>query len=299
MIGIFDSGYGGLPTMRALVKAMPEFDYVYLGDHARAPYGSRTSEEIYQFALQGVEHLFAQGCELVVFACNTAASNALRRIQQEILPTKYPTKRVLGVLVPTVEQITVGRMGSGRESGISLNKIPDSRPDPIRVIGILATEATVRSAAYTREIQKRRPDIVVIEQACPDLVPLIERGAPTKLIKETAKTYVDQMLAKYHQLPNYSITNFSVLLGCTHYELIAPMIAELLTAGVKLYQQSGIVVGSLKRYLELHPTLQSNSKSRIGVGWRAFLTTGDAEAVSKLGSTFFGSPVAFQHIYFA
>lgn len=298
MIGVFDSGSGGLTILKALAEQLPEQDYLYFGDHARAPYGGRSAEEIFRFTLEGVEELFRRGCPLVILACNTAAANALRRIQQDVLPTKYLGKRVLGVLVPTVEQITgIDWMKTTPDPSLPAGRqgLPVRRGEEL-VIGVLATEATVRSAAYTHEIQKRRPDIEVIEQACPELAPLIESGASEEVIRQTAKHYIDQLLAKHHQLPNYAIANFSVLLGCTHYELIAPMIAASLPGGVQLYQQSGIVAASLKSYLARQQNLVPGTKYQVPMPGLRFLTTGSAEAVSALAYNVFGSSIDFTHI---
>ncbi len=271
--------------MRALTKLLPEYDYLYLGDHARAPYGPRSKEEIYQFALQGVEELFRRGCEIVIFACNTAAANALREIQQEVLPKKYPHKRVLGILVPTVEQLTGIQWGQTTPSpSLSVRRGEDL------VVGILATEATVRSGAYTREIQKRRPEMIVLEQACPELSPLIEAGATEEVIRETAQKYVRGLFAqRKSSFPPIT----SVLLGCTHYELVADLIAGMLPKGVNLYAQSAIVAESLRVYLERHPEMRARLSA---TGQRHFLTTGDASEVSRLGTTFFGATVNFEHI---
>ena len=268
--------------MAALVKTLPEFDYVYLGDHARAPYGPRSKEEIYQCALEGVRALFRRGCEVIIFACNTAAANALREIQQQILPHEFPGKRVLGVLVPTVEQIT-GVAWKGVWTG------GQSR----ECVGILATEATVRSGAYTTEIHKRRPDIDVIEQACPELAPLIESGASNEDMRRSAKGYIDQLFRERAQKqPPLS----AVLLGCTHYELIAPIIAELLPNGVKLYEQSGIVAESFKRYLDRHSPLREQLSCTRK---RTFLTTGNATDISRMASKFYGEQIQFEHVTLA
>lgn len=275
MIGVFDSGYGGLPTMRALSEALPQYDYVYLGDHARAPYGPRSKEEIYQFSLDGVRELFRRGCEVIIFACNTAAANALREIQQNVLPKEFPGKRVLGILSPTVEQLTSSSPspyeGEGRGE--------------VSTIGILATEATVRSGAYTREIQKVRPDVTVVEQACPLLTPMIENDAPADEIGRVAKECLDALMAKGKI--------DAVLLGCTHYELIQGTIAQMLPNGVKLYAQSGIVAASFRDYLHRHPERETTLAKN---GRRQFLTTGDAAEVSRLGSRFYGEPIQFDHI---
>lgn len=263
MIGIFDSGYGGLTILRGLVDALPQYDYCYLADNARVPYGSRSAEEIFQFTLQGVEELFRRGCPLVILACNTSSANALRRIQQEVLPVKYPDRRVLGILVPTVERF-------GEET-----------------VGILATEATVRSLAYVREAAERAPEAHVLQQACPDLVPLIESGAEEAEIYPVLQVYLD---ALFVQGPIDT-----VLLGCTHYALIAPFVAELLPVGVRLLEQSALVAKSFADYLHRHPEL---TKKLSVTERRTFLTTADPAVVSAQASRFFGQVIHFDHVIF-
>ncbi len=262
MIGVFDSGFGGLTILKTLTEVLPKYDYVYLGDNARVPYGSRSAEEIFQFTCQGVEELFRRGCPLVILACNTSSANALRRIQQEVLPVKYPDRRVLGILVPTVE-----RFGD-------------------EVVGILATEATVRSQAYVYEAAQRAPKAMIVQQACPKLVPLIEVGASEEELRTAVREYLDGLFAQHESI-------HAVLLGCTHYALIAGMIGEMLPNGVRLYEQSEIVAGSLGSYLERHPEIVVQLSAG---GTRMFLTTGDAVEVSRLGTAFFGSSLNFEQI---
>lgn len=264
MIGVFDSGYGGLTILRELVKQLPQYDYLYLGDHARAPYGDRTPEEIFQFTLEGAEELFARGCPLVILACNTASAAALRRIQQDLLPTKYPDRRLLGILVPTIEQL---------EAGVT--------------VGILATAATVRSNAYVKEAAKKNPGVTIVQQACPNLVPLIERGATDEELRPEVRGYLKTLIDQDERIQ-------TVLLGCTHYALIAEMISQELLKGVKLLGQSTIVAEALVDYLRRHPEMDARLTK---VGSRTFTTTGDANEVWRLGSTFFGQPITFETVH--
>ena len=251
MIGIFDSGDGGLPTLEAVRKLLPQYSYLYLGDHARAPYGSRSSEEIFAFTWQSVKFLFEQECVLVILACNAASANALRRIQQERLPETFPDRRVLGILVPTVEQI--------------------ANTDSDNTILVIGTLATVNSHAYVTEVQKRNPNRRVIQQACPELVSLIETGASHARLHEALATY----LAPYQTTLG---AGDAVMLGCTHYELIKDLIAEHLPLGVTLYGQSEILAQSLKHYLERHPELETRLKHDGSV---QYLTTAQPPRLSS------------------
>ncbi|MBI1834036.1 MAG: glutamate racemase, partial [Candidatus Andersenbacteria bacterium] len=189
-IGVFDSGIGGLSILSAIRKLLPQYSYIYLADNANTPYGDKTAEEIYVLTKKSVEILFEKGCILVILACNSASACALRRLQQEWLPIHYPDRKVLGILVPTIEQVTT---------------------DTYKSLGILATKATIASGAYEREIKKRAPDMKLIEQACPGLVDLIEEGAPDEEIKEKAAVFVSMLLKKSDHPPD------AILLGCTHY----------------------------------------------------------------------------------
>ncbi|MBI4021732.1 MAG: aspartate/glutamate racemase family protein, partial [Candidatus Andersenbacteria bacterium] len=202
MIGVFDSGFGGLTILRVLVDRLPRYSYVYLGDNARMPFGSRTADDVFALTWHGVDYLFRRGCALVILACNTASAVCLRRIQQEELPAQYPDRRVLGIVVPTIEQIT-GVNWEVRKA------VPVGQTD-VRSVGVLATTQTVRSQAYPHEIRKRRPSIRVVQQACPRLAALIEAGAQqTKLRREIKKC-----LAALYQAAGNDID--AILLGCTH-----------------------------------------------------------------------------------
>lgn len=279
MIGVFDSGHGGLTVLRALVEAAPERPFVYLGDHAHAPYGPRSEEEIYRLTLRGVEALFARDCRLVVLACNTAAAVALRRMQQTWLPHAYPGRNVLGVLVPMVEAIT-------RVPWMVEAPPEDRLPEP-RTVGVFATRATVASGSFPREIGKRAPDVQVVQQACPDLVPLIEQGAPDAVIAPTVRGYVAELLEQLGGRPLDA-----VVLGCTHYPLVAHLFAAALPEGVEILSQPTLVARSLENYLERHPEY-APTLFGTPAGPR-FFTTGPAERIGALAGRFFGCPTAFE-----
>ncbi len=281
MIGVFDSGHGGLTVLRALVSAVPSRPFVYLGDHAAAPYGPRSEEDIYRLTVQGVERLFAQGCTLVLLACNTAAAVALRRMQQTWLPVAYPGRNVLGVLVPMVEAITrVPWMQDGPSA--------DWRPEP-RTVGVFATPATVASGSFPREIGKRAPDVQVVQQVCPDLVPLIERGAGDAVLAPVVRGYVAALLAQLGGKPLDA-----VVLGCTHYPLVAHLFAESLPPGVEVLCQPSLVAKSLDNYLERHPEYAPAASGTAGA--LHFFTTGAAEPVGALAGRFFGRPTPFERL---
>lgn len=278
MIGVFDSGHGGLTVLRALTDAAPGRPFVYLGDHANAPYGPRSDEEIYALTRRGVDALFGQGCGLVVLACNTAAAVALRRLQQTWLGEAHPGRNALGVLVPMVEAITrVPWMVDAPPAGC--------RPEP-RTVGVFATAATVASGSFPREIGKRAPDVSVVQQACPDLVPLIEEGAPDAAIRPAVERCVAALLAQLGgRRPD------SVVLGCTHYPLVAHLFVAALPPGVEVLSQPALVARSLEHYLERHPEYRP-AHERLQDS--RFLTTGDAARVSVLAGRFFGRTTAFR-----
>ncbi|WP_029012297.1 glutamate racemase [Niveispirillum irakense] len=276
MIGVFDSGHGGLTVLNALHRSMPQTDFLYLGDHHDAPYGDRTPDEIYRLTLAGVSRLFDAGARLVILACNTASAVALRRLQQTWLDAAYPGRRVLGVLVPMVEAITgvpwMADLAAERPAG------------PPRTIGIFATSRTVDSGAYPREISHRAPEVRVVQQACPDLVPLIEADAPAEVIRAAVARYTDGLLSQLGgEMPQ------AVMLGCTHYPLVADHFAALLPPGVEVLSQPDLTARSLTAYLERHPEFD-----RPGTGQVHFLTTGDADRVSRLATRFFGKPARFE-----
>lgn len=265
MIGFFDSGYGGLTILKEAVRRMPEYSYLYLGDNRRAPYGNRSQEEIFEFTRQGVEFLFAQGVKLVILACNTSSSSALRRLQQEILPGRYSDRRVLGIIVPTAEEAR--HYASGGD------------------LGILATPATVESSAYLRQIRKLWPELKVFQQACPRLVPLIENGeSRAGELDEAIRNYAADLLARSGKIQ-------AVILGCTHYALIEDRIRRVIPSEIKMISQGPIVAQKLEEYLRRHPELEERLNRK---GDRQFFTTGDPQAVGKLAATFYGEEIGFQ-----
>jgi len=285
MIGVFDSGHGGLTVLRALHAACPDRAFLYLGDHAAAPYGSRSTEEIHTLTLAGVQALFAQGATLVILACNTASAVSLRRLQQTWLADHHPDRRVLGVLVPMVEAIT-GQPWMAGMVPADWSGDAASHATPPRTIGIFATPRTVDSQAYPREIGKRAPAVRVVQQPCPDLARLIEADAPRSDIRTAVRTHVDALMARLGGVPPDA-----VMLGCTHYPLVADAFAEALPPAVELLCQPSLTARSLEAYLARHPEFEDRS----GVPLR-FLTTGDAGRVGDLATRFFGRPVRFDRL---
>lgn len=271
MIGFFDSGLGGLTILKEVVKILPKYSYIYLGDNARTPYGSRSQKIIYQFTVEGVEELFRRRAKLVILACNTSSSSALRKIQQKFLPKYYPDKKVLGIIIPTAEEI--GKFTSSKE------------------IGILATEATVKSLAYPKEINKFYPEIKVHQQACPLLAPIIEAGGiEQKNLDLAIEKYLNRLFQKSRKID-------TIILGCTHYAIIEDKIKSYLPDGVKILSQGKIVAEKLKNYLERHPEI--NSKI-LKTGKKIFLTTENSDEnldrIKKLAELFYGESAEIETI---
>ena len=257
MIGIFDSGYGGLSVMRQIRRLMPEYDYLYLGDNARAPYGPRSYDVVYHYTLQAVEALFARGCELVILACNTASAKALRTIQQHDLQRLGATRRVLGVIRPTVEAI--GDITRTRH------------------IGILATQGTVGSMSYNMELAKLFPDIHVTAQACPMRVPLVEYGEyDTPGADYFVKKRIDAVMAADSLID-------TLVLACTHYPLLMDKIRRYAPPAVKILPQGEIIAASLKDYLYRHPEMDVRLQRH---GTARFLTTEDPQKFCDSASIF-------------
>jgi glutamate racemase len=262
-IGVFDSGFGGLTIFRRILERLPQYDYIYLGDNARTPYGNRSFETVLKFATQGVEHLFSLGCRLVVIACNTASAKALRTIQQAWLPLHQPERRVLGVIRPTVESIK-----------------EFTRTDQV---ALWATPGTVRSDSFAIEIAKHAPRVTLHQQACPMLVPLVEAG-------ELEGPGVDYYITKYWgQTAARSGKIDTLLLGCTHYPLLMPRFSALLPSGVRIVEQGSLVAPSLEDYLNRHPEIES--KITKGGSCR-YLTTDRCEYFDELAVGFMGRPIA-------
>ena len=261
MVGIFDSGFGGLTCLRSIREQLPEYDYLYLGDNARAPYGTRSFEVVYEYTWQAVQYLHKQGCRLIILACNTASAKALRTIQQRFIPLSSPY-RVLGVIRPTVEAI--GRYTKNNH------------------IGVLATEGTVASCSYPIEIHKLYPEVRLTQQACPMWVPLIENGEHTSAGADYfVKKYLDSIFSQDPEID-------TLLLGCTHYPLLEEKIRQYIPSGVHLLMQGEIVAHSLQDYLLRHPDIeQSCSKT----GQCRFLTTESPERFSSAASLFLGEQI--------
>ena len=265
-IGVFDSGYGGLTVLRELVNQLPQYDYLYLGDNARAPYGTRSFDTVYRYTLQCVQWLLAQNCPLIILACNTASAKALRTIQQNDLQKLNPKARVLGVIRPTTEVI--------------------GHYTKTNTIGVLATTGTVQSGSYTLEIEKFFPGMNIVQEACPMWVPLVENN-------EHTSEGADYFIRKH--LQNALSTNPDVdvlLLACTHYPLLKDKIEKYLPPHVRLLSQADIVAHSLKDYLTRHPEIElALSKG----GERLFYTTDSTADFDAKATTFFGESVQSRH----
>ena len=266
-IGIFDSGYGGLTVMKEIVNAMPDYDYIYLGDNARAPYGTRSFDAVYRYTLECVQWFFKQNCPLVILACNTASAKALRTIQQNDLPRIDSTKRVLGVIRPTTE--VIGNYSDSKQ------------------VGILATSGTVISQSYPIEIEKFFPEIKVYQQACPMWVPLIENN-------EHHSKGVDYFVKKYiHDLLQQSPLIDTILLACTHYPLLMDKIKEYSPADMTILSQGEIVAKSLKDYLARHLEIENNLTKN---GDRNFYTTDATGDFDNHAGLFYGSSISSKHV---
>lgn len=256
-IGVFDSGYGGLTVLSEIKTLLPQYDYVYLGDNARAPYGNRSFELVYEFTLQAVKWFFEQGCPLVVLACNTASAKALRSIQQVNLPVMAPERRVLGVIRPTTELV-----GNITKSGH---------------VGVLGTPGTVQSQSYEIEIKKLHPRLSVISEACPMWVPLVENREYDKPGADYfVKQHIDRVLQKDPQID-------TLILGCTHYPLLMEKIRKFLPPHIRVVAQGKYVAESLKDYLERHPEIEKKCTKN---GKTAYFTTESPEKFTEQASLF-------------
>jgi len=266
-IGVFDSGYGGLTVLREFVNKLPQYDYLYLGDNARSPYGTRSFETVYRYTLQCVEWLLKQNCPLIVLACNTASAKALRSIQQNDLQKLSPTARVLGVIRPTTE--IIGKYTTTNS------------------IGILATNGTVQSGSYQIEIEKFFPRVKIEQEACPMWVPLVENNEhQTEGADYFVKKHLDNILSRDKNID-------TVLLACTHYPLLKEKIEKHLPQNVKLLSQGEIVAHSLDDYLQRHPEIEARISKE---GGPVFYTTDSAEDFNTKASIFFGETTKAQHV---
>ncbi len=267
-IGVFDSGYGGLTVLKEIVKHLPDYQFIYLGDNARAPYGNRSFETVYHYTLSCVEWFFQQGCSLVILACNTASAKALRTIQQQDLPKIAPNKRVLGVIRPTTE--VIGRF-------THTNKV-----------GIMGTSGTVMSNSYPIEIAKFYPEIAVFQEACPMWVPLIENNA---FDNPGADYFIEQNLQ--HLLQQDPAID-TILLACTHYPLLMNKLMQLTSKQphLKIISQGEIVASSLVDYLNRHPEINQLCKQESGI---RFFTTDDTSDFNQKAAIFWGQPLVSEH----
>lgn len=266
-IGVFDSGYGGLTILSKIREVLPQYDYIYLGDNARTPYGTRSFEIVYEFTLQAVTKLFEMGCHLVILACNTASAKALRSIQIHDLPLLDPERRVLGVIRPTVE--CIGNITRSRH------------------VGVLATAGTIKSESYPLEVHKLFRDIKVTGKACPMWVPLVENNeAEGDGTDYFVRKYIDELLEKDQEID-------TVILGCTHYPLLLPKIKQYMPDGITTVAQGELVADSLKDYLQRHPEM--DKKCTKG-GRCVYRTTEAEEKFIESASTFLNEAVKVERI---
>lgn len=260
MIGVFDSGLGGLTILKDFLKILPKYNYIYLGDNARVPYGEKSPETIYEYAQEAADFLFAAGCNLIIIACNTASAQALRRLQQEYLPAKYPERRILGVIRPLVETVAANKK--------------------TKIVGLIGTKATVDSDAYQIELKKIRPELEIIQQATPLLVPLIEEGW-------AAKPETKMILKKYlRPLKNKKID--SLILACTHYPFLYKTIKKIAGRRILVPRPGEIVAEALKNYLGRHPELGLCPTEKPV---QRYYTTDDPLRFQKLGERFLGQEI--------
>ena len=266
-IGVFDSGYGGLTILKEIKNLLPQYDFIYLGDNARTPYGSRSFETVYEYTLESVKWLFKQNCPLIILACNTASAKALRTIQQKYLPEYDAEKRVLGVIRPTAE--IIGNYSDTKN------------------IGVLGTKGTVQSESYLIEIEKFFPKIKVFQHACPMWVPLVENkefdseGADFFIKKD-----IDLLLKKSAEID-------TVLLACTHYPLLLEKIKQNLSKNINVISQGNIVAKSLKDYLQRHSEIEAKCSKKATL---EFFTTDSTEDFDKHSEIFFGEKVNSKHV---
>ena len=266
-IGVFDSGYGGLTILNGIRQLLPQYDYLYLGDNARAPYGPRSFDVVYEFTRQAVQKLFEMGCHLIILGCNTASAKALRTIQQHDLPQWDAERRVLGIIRPTAE--VIGDLTKSRH------------------VGVLATEGTIKSESYNLEIQKLHPDIEVTGVACPFWVPLVEYNeADSPGADYFVKKRIDQIMALDPQID-------ALILGCTHYPILMPKIRKYLPEGVSVVSQGEYVASSLKAYLERHPQIERKCAKHASVH---YLTTENPDKFKESAQLFLHEKIEVENI---
>ena len=278
MIGVFDSGFGGLTIHEALIRRMPALSFTYLGDHRNAPYGGRDPGEILEFTRDNIDRLFERGCRLVIIACNTASAVALHNLQTYWLQGAWPDRNILGIIVPTIEAAT---------------QVPWSVTTPVypqmyadHTVAVFATQRTVESGTYPVEINKRCPSVEVVQQPCPELAGLIEAGAGPARLRALIRGYVTALLDRMEgRLPETAI------LGCTHYPLVKELFQEALPLGVRLLSQPSAVANSLEHYLRRHPEYLVDMPA---IPSRTYLTTGDPDAITERSAAFLGRSLTFR-----
>jgi glutamate racemase len=267
MLGVFDSGFGGLTILKELAKVLPNYDFVYLGDNARAPYGNRSFDSIYRYSLQAVSYLFSIGCPLVILACNTASAKALRTIQQKDLQTIAPDNRVLGIIRPLTEEI--------------------GKFTKTKCVGILGTEGTIASKSYLLEIAKFWPDLHIEQEACPMLVPLVENALLEHPATEMfVKEYTQKILAKDPKID-------TLVLGCTHYPLLQGIFMKILPKNIKIVSQGGIIAQKTLEYLANHSEIDARISKN---GKIRFLTTDSPEFFEKGAKVFWNTKIKAESI---
>jgi glutamate racemase len=279
MIGVFDSGFGGLTVLSALLKTLPQYDYLFLADSARAPYGARSADVVNEFTLESVEWLFNEGCTLVILACNTASARALRNIQQLHLPKRRPDCRVLGVVRPSVEAL----------AGLPPGAIPgETTPSHTTgVVAVLGTESTIASDSYGLELRKLAPYLKLIQQACPLWAPMVEAG---ELDGPGTEYFLRRSL---ETVLNHSQPPQRILLGCTHYPLLLPTLRRLVPPSIDLLAQGEIVSSRLAHWLDRHP----DRETRLGRHRRRrFATTDDATWFATHGQRLLGQPLEAERV---
>jgi glutamate racemase len=278
MIGVFDSGYGGLTVLREVLIQLPEYDFVYLGDNARAPYGARSYEVICQFTTEAVEYLFAQGCLLVVLACNTSSARALRTIQQKYLPFSHSDRRILGVIRPSAEalaQIPVGNVSN------------EPRPQIRGSVAVLGTRETIRSNSFGLELQKLAPNLALYQQECPIWAPLVEAGELSGIGPDW---FVERDLQRILAL---SPRPQRILLACTHYPALLHLIKKHLPDDIETLTQAPIIAARLADWLDRHPEFDQRLSKR---GRRRFLTTDDPVFFREVGERIMGYPITCESV---
>lgn len=279
MIGIFDSGFGGLTVLASLLRTLPRYDYLFLADSARAPYGARSQDVINEFTLESVEWLFDEGCTVVILACNTASARALRNIQQLHLPSHRPDRRVLGVIRPSVEAL------AGLPPGVIPGETPPS--SATGTVAVLATESTVASDSYGLELRKLAPGLTLLQQACPLWVPLVEAG---QLDGPGTEWFLRQSLAP---VLDHGTPPERILLGCTHYPLLLPALRRLVSPSIELLEQGDLVASRFADWLHRHPEFETRLARHEA---RRFATTDDPAWFASRGERLLGHPLTAERV---